>query len=279
MAKSTQYSYDRKTGRWRKAGKYCKAPTGSQLRKDSKGRLLDAAGKLVPKAALVAPREPAQKPKAKPKAKRAKPKPKAPVKAAKKKAAKKRKADKPKRRVAGLGPVPALPARPGRPQVIGRKPKRVRPRLVAQGDAISEHGVISSRYENVKHPEHMAEVLENTIMRSARHANIGADDVVLYGYGIEMVCTTIPNSLEKTTNFVNKLSREYPDFAFTFNQESVHVTLGSKDEPTTVERAANDLREKKRDILEIYSYLADFWEEDIGWFMYAENDDLVGYSG
>lgn len=62
-AKDTAYAYDRKTGRWRKAGKFCPPPTRQQLRADSSGRALDASGKIVPLSALAKSRTPPKPPK------------------------------------------------------------------------------------------------------------------------------------------------------------------------------------------------------------------------
>lgn len=312
MAKTTLFAYDHASGRWRKNGKWSKPPRKSQLRTDSRGNAIDANGRRIPLAAMAGPApkpvkakakpkaKPTAKPKAKAKAKQAKPKAKPkklPSKPKTKKPAKKPKAvtrprrRKPKPKEKRGTPVKrvsklrqkafeALPViTPGKKRFSTRLPVRGEVLHVPAGEVITQRALISSRFDNARDPEHAGDVLFANIARMAKKTSLEPDDIVIYQYGIELVNTSASGRFDDTEKLVRQMSKEYPEFSYKFNEDSVHISLGKDDEPSSRGKAMRALEAHREKLVDIWAYFSDLWDGDIGWFTWADNDEIEGGSG
>ena len=298
MAKRTEYVYDHAAGRWRKGGRWAKAPSRRQLRTDKRGRYIDAAGKRVPKTAIAEGAAPTVKPSKKTKSSKTKAKPKAGSRPAKlqgpkkgkspKKPAKKlpdkrkpkpkssRPTRKPRKRTRKqriYGPIQA-PLPPGLPSV---QTVRKRVRYVPEGGLISPRLLFSTQFANRAPPTYAGDTLYNAIGRTSTKSPITADDVLLYQFGVQFVHTAGFMSDSKTEKFVKELAREYPEFRFSYNGNHVYALLGDVQVPISREDARNKLREYSAQLESMWNALYDHWDGDIGWFAIADNDEIDKY--
>lgn len=284
------YTYDPKTGRWRKNGKFASPPKLSQLAKDSIGRPRDAHGRMVPAKAIAKPspkkrKKAAPKPAPKSQKKRPlpKPAPKRKTKPKRKPTPKRKPAKKDKRgkvarahetlRKPKRGPRPVKP--PALPKPVRKPAPRVR--YVADGERITPRPLLSSRY-NLAEPSQIGDILYNTIQNKAAYSQVGPDDVLLYQFGIQFINNRGAGSLEETTRLVEKLAREYPQFSFRYSDDSVHVFLGDPEKPILRADARTIINRKRDELIDIFYYLNDLWDGDVAWFLVAENDELEGGS-
>lgn len=289
MAKSTLYVYDHATGRWRKAGKWSKPPRQAQLRSDRSGNPIDANGKRVPLSAIagyspkqkVKPAKVHKRPRPKKAAK--KPKPKLPrTKPKKRKPKPKAKRGTPVRQVSDLRKqaFAALPIKePGKRKVSTRLPTRGAVQHIGVGEPITKRALISSRFDNARDPAMAGEVLFNNVARMSRKTGLEPDDLVLYQYGLEFVNTSASGRIEETAALVNMLSKKFPEFSYKYSEDSIHVNLGKEDVPVSRSGARHDLMSRQDAIVDIWAYISDMWDGDIGWFTWADNDDIEGGSG
>lgn len=316
MSKSTDFVYDRKTGRWRKNGKWASAPDISQLRTDKLGRPLDSTGKRIPAAALQskAAKKPTKKKptkkKAAPKKKKAAPKPKKRLPAPKPAKPKPKRLPKPELKRLPA-PKPAKPAKKPRKRapkpppripikrlskerkeeiaqlpvaepssalsLVRVKPKKRRkPRRVVTSDNLTERAFISSSFENAKEPDTAGDVLYNVIRVMAGKTHLEPDDIILYQYGVHYVNTTKSGRLEETAQLVNFLTKKYPEFSFAYDEDAVFVAMGDPNTPILREEATAALKWVKDKLVDIWHYLTDLWDGDIGWFAWADNDEIEG---
>ena len=286
MAKKTNYVYDRETGRWRKNGKWAKAPKRSQLRADSLGRPIDAAGKRVPLGSIpvIAKKAPPKKKVAK---RKQQPKAREPKQT---KPAKKKKASKPaqkgRRKPArkGAQKKPKAPRKPEpkprRGTKVIRSPRAPRAEVshVPDGQPITSHELLSSTFVNARAPDKVAQVLSNLLVKKSEKVGLGPDDIHMYKFGVHFISTYGRTDVDEMEKLVSFFSREYPDFEFKYDSDALTVLLGSKDKPILRDGAVSALAERKKDFVEIYQYLDDLWDSDIGWFVIAENDEVAGGS-
>jgi hypothetical protein len=233
------------------------------LRADKLGRPIDANGKRVPASALASPAPKPRKPKVKPRKPKVKPrKPKV-------------KPRKPKAKPRKRAPKPA-------PQLLPPKKRRRRAPAnifyVPDGAELSNKQLISSDFDNSRSPRFIAGTLFNWIGKKARKANYTPDDITIYQYGIQIINTSQSGDVGSMAPLMAKMAREYPMFTFKWDENSVRVLLGQSDEPTSRRAAYRILEALNNEIQDIWGYLNDMWDGDIGWFAIAENDELQGRS-
>lgn len=271
--KKNNFTLDRETGRWRNNGRYCKPPKKSQLRKDTNGRPLDSTGKQV-RADSLAGRQPPKTPRKRepsppiPKGKRAPPK--------RRKPAPKRRKPAPAPPKRPMVPVPSRPIR--RLRERPKRPRRGAVELVADGGALTEKALLSSTFENQAPPTHVGELLYDLIGRKANKAGKDSDDIPLYRYGVTFTNTAESGNETQTGRLVNKLATEYPALSFQYNANNLTVTMGDSVEPSSRYDAMVNLASNADDLTDIWAYLSDLWDDDLGWFVIAENDDFAGGS-
>ena len=145
------------------------------------------------------------------------------------------------------------------------------------GAQLSSRQILSSTFDNARDPKNAGQVLSRVIQKRFRNTQWRADEIDFYQYGVEFVNTQPSDNPEETLAVVQKLADEFPEFTFKFSADSVHALLGSKSEGTSRENASVDLIEKAPILQEIWSYLYDLWDGDIGWFAFAENDEAGPY--
>lgn len=241
----TPYVYDRDAGRWRKGGRWAKAPFASQLRKDRLGRPLDASGRLVPQAALAIP---------------------APRKARPKRAAKSKEPPRKKWVVPRERPKP-------KPLSLGRRVV-----YAEDGEPISKHNLISSVFENKRDPGEIVGIAEEWLSRKARRAGLDADELVLFQHGIQFVHTAGAADLHGMAELIERLVREFPQYRFTYSADIVHVFMGHENRPATVEQVKRAYQRAKNDLQTMWYAFDEYWDGEIGWFVEMECDELEGGS-
>lgn len=322
MAAKTDFVFDRASKRWRKAGKWARAPKRSQLRSNARGEPIDATGKRVPlgsyvpdRVKKVAKKKKAVKKAAKKKAvsrarpkkvapKKAPPKKKAPSRARPKKAAPKKKPAK-KKAVKRATPkrkrlIPAEPeptvyvAAEDEYQIVTppEEPRGTRIRaftwpteapggveFVSDIGALSSHPFMSSSFVNRRPPDLLDEVFHNLVSRkSHKQTHLDPDDIVIYRHGLELVNTGGRGTIEDLARVVSRLHHEHPEFTFKYGDGSVHVFIGEENEPLLRSDVVASLASHRRALVSIYYELEALWDGDIGWFVFAENDELEGGS-
>lgn len=312
MAKKTLFTYDKVSGRWRKAGKWSSPPRVAQLRADARGRPIDARGKLVPLAAIhVGPRS-----KPVPRA------PKAPVKSREYvldvKAGRWRKGgkfapspsigqlrqDKAGRFIDGAGrrvkseligapgkpvkrrkrPVKAL--EPAKPAKAPRARKRPEPpptpaapaplpfaEFVPVGASITNKLLLSSRYSNRQPPTDAGNTLYYFMNKLL--GPVEADDITLYKYGVQFISPGgKPGAITELQKIASNIAREIPGATVKYGEGSMHVMFGGAKTPVDRNEARADMQSKGDKLARYWAILADLWDGDIGWFAIAENDEV-----
>lgn len=282
--KITLYTLDRKSGRWRKNGKFASPPKKSELSKDKAGNIVDATGKRVASAILATLPKPTKKPAKKPtkkpakKSKPAKKLPKAPPKRPKPRAKPK---SKPKPR------PKAPPTRVFRPRKRRKLPLNVE--FVPHGAPITKKPLLSSSFQNARSPEKAYEVLERFIRRKSYNKEVKFDDVVLFSAGVNFVNEgPNPGRLGSMAKFATEIGELYPDLRVKFSADSMQILVGDGETPMLVGPHRRDstrvtasvLLERAGPVLEdIWGILQDLWDtENVGWVVMAENEELEGGS-
>jgi hypothetical protein len=269
------FTLDRKTGRWRNNGRFSPAPKKSQLRKDSKGRPLDSLGKRVPMAAIAPAKPPKKAPRGKVPAAPTKRKPPPPKAPRKPRAPVKRPAPAPRPPKA---PKPRPAPRPSKPAPAPKRRSAGNVEYIADGEALTERRLLSSTFENQAAPVHAGEILQKIVQRRAARFGRFSDDLPIYRYGVAFTNTKESGNESRTADLVEKLASEYPHYSFQYNANNVNITLGGKDEPVFVKDAKRDLTNSAEELEDIWGYLQDLWDDDLGWFAIAENDEHTGKS-
>lgn len=286
MATKAVYTYDSKTKRWRKNGKFSSKPRKSALRKNKAGKAIDSRGRVV--ESLYS--KPKPKPKAKPKTK--------PKRAPKKTRPKRRAKSKP-RSLVSLGlpeefvnltlPLTNPPDPPAiRPRRI-RKPKRQWPKnlvYVPEGMPITEKALISSTFNNVSGPDLAHETLIRLVTRKAFKADVPLDDLMLYQYGVQFINTEGDGDLTQVSMLAAELAATYPELTFKFGDNSLHVLAGDTNVPVSLEPGPGATQQTAAYVMgqlvnvyrDVWSMLRNLWDNDLGWFVVAENESLTGGS-
>ena len=262
--KPTAFAWDSTAQRWRKGGKFSARPkSAKQLGKDKRGRPIDARGKRVPAGAIGAPKAP-QAPKQRP-VTQGYERPKAPPRKPKRPARKPRDTSTPETYAPVLLPRAKPPRTPSGEAYY-----------VPVGSPLTSHELLSSSYENAKDPRYAGKALFNYIRKKAERSVYAPDDITLYQYGVQFVNTSQSGDLYAMQKLIDKLAFEYPMFTILWYENAVTVFMGDTNTPVSRRGAARALENAHTELQDIWGYLADEWDGDIGWFVVAENDELSG---
>lgn len=258
-------------GRWRKGGRFARGkPPASALRRDVKGRYLDAKGRRVPASALppklrttgierhLEPPKLHWTGKHWTKGGKRAPKP---------KASELRRDDK-GRLVDDRGHRVPLS------QVRDVPVHAVPPRIVrmGRGENVVNKEFASSKRQKARTPDNVAAVFDRVVTAMAAKGPFSPDDVTIYQHGIKF---TGEDKLSQ--DMMDTLSGLIPKggalkFADTKIGTEVYLYLGGKDK--ILDQAVSSFDKHQEVINRIYRELADYWG-DIDWYVWAEFDEAL----
>lgn len=263
-------TYDPKSGRWKLAGRYVKAPTPRSVRRDSVGRPIDGKGRQVPAAALSPGRSPS-KPKASPKAR--------PSKTKSQKSSKTPKISKKSKHFISEIPMPVFEERPKLTLVPDpeRGPK-LSPRIVKleAGTSVVQKEFNGSNFVNRGGFQSAGEILSNTIDRISAKKPFEAEDLIIYNFGIKILG---PTSIEPILPQLNDILPRGVEIGHSDTRAGteVYLRLNLSRAPMLIEGARESLERSgfQEFAARARSILSAYWEEEPDWWVWFESDESL----
>ena len=236
--------YDRAMGRWRRGGRFAAPPLASKVRRDKVGRPIDGAGRLVPAHAVRGE----------------------------------------EKRVARLKALARIPTPPFEQVERGKVPyapeiqrKAVKPIRRYPGELIVDKELVSSSFVNRAEPSKAHEVLENTLIASAKKGPFEPEDVPIYQWGLKFVGDK-PLSGDMLASLTSLLPKDTTlEYADTKAGTEVYVKFNTAKEPLLIDDVKGKYAETDTHnrMLSIYQELYDYWDELIDWYAWFETEEAL----